>query len=180
MQYERRVRQLILMAMTQARSLGHSYVGSVHILLSLAQSPCLGGQLLRFSGLDPLAVRQITELFYGRGTEGLPLPQGFSVQARRILRGAGAEAVMLEAKKVDEVHILLSMLRIERSAAKEVLMLCGIDTEALFTRAAEYARFLGHLGSPIWVFWRKFKERWYIHHDVTRAKARNHQSLRNP
>ena len=97
-------------------------------------------QLLRYSGFDAGVARDITTILYGRGTGGLPLPQGFSVQARRILRGAGAEAVMLEAKKVDDLHILLSLLRQERSAAQEVLLLCGVDTEALFSRTAEYAQ----------------------------------------
>ena len=146
MQYARRVRQLLFAAMAEAQSLGHSYVGSVHILLSMAESPCLGGQLLRFSGFEPGVAREMIALLYGRGTKGLPLPQGFSVQARRILRGAGAEAVMLESKKVDELHILLSMLRQERSAAGELLMFCGVETGALFTRAAEYAQW--GRGSP--------------------------------
>ena len=140
MQYERRVRQLLLLAGEKARTLGHSYVGSVHILLSLGESACLGGQLLRFSGFDTGLAQQMTALLYGVGTKGLPLPQGFSRQARQILRGAGAEAVMLDAKKVDDLHILLSLLRQERSAAQEVLLLCGVDTGALFSRVAEYAQ----------------------------------------
>ncbi len=140
MQYERRVRQLLLQAGQKARALGHSYVGSVHLLLSIGESSCLSGQLLRFSGFEPHTAQMITALLHGTGTGGLPLPQGFSVQARRILRGAGAEAVMAEAKRVDDLHILLSLLRQERSAAGEVLALCGVDADVLFSRAAEYAK----------------------------------------
>ena len=33
------------------------------------------------------------------------------------------------------------------------IRLCALRTRKPITRAAEYARFLGRLGSPIWVFW---------------------------
>ena len=140
MQYAYRVRQLISDAGRKARELGHSCVGSIHILLSLGQSASLCGQLLRFSGFDVQIAERICVLRYGQGTPNLPLPQGFSRQARQILRGAGVEAVMLESKRVDEQHILLSMLRLECSAAVELLVFCGVDTQMLFSRTAEYAQ----------------------------------------
>lgn len=140
MHYARSVRQLIAEAGRKAQELGHSYVGSVHILLCLGDHPGLCGQLLRFSGFDVHTAGILCAFLYGQGTPGLPLPQGFSQQARRILRGAGAEAVMLESKRVEELHILLSMLRMERSAAMQLLHLCGVDTEGLFSRTADYAQ----------------------------------------
>ena len=45
-------RKLLLEAARQARAMGHSYVGSVHVLLALGKDPGLTGSMLRGAGLD--------------------------------------------------------------------------------------------------------------------------------
>ena len=52
MRYETGAAELILSAGRQARALGHSYVGSIHFLLALAEEPGITGQTLRFAGVD--------------------------------------------------------------------------------------------------------------------------------
>ena len=74
-----------------ARRMGHSYVGSVHILLALAHSGELAGHLLRSSGMQPELVENAVRLLHG-SAQPLPLPQGWTAQARQILRGAAWEA----------------------------------------------------------------------------------------
>lgn len=141
MRYEDSAQALILAAGRTARTMGHSYVGSVHLLLALAREPGEAGQLLRFAGFEPALAQSISAVLYGLGTPELPLPQGFSVQARRILRGAGEEANALKSRQVGGVHILLSMLRQEKTAARDLLRLHDIDTQELFSCAVDYLRF---------------------------------------
>ena len=43
-------RKLLLEAARQARGMGHSYVGSVHVLLALGKDPGLSGSMLRGIG----------------------------------------------------------------------------------------------------------------------------------
>ncbi len=140
MQYTQEVQTLICEAAASARKLGHSYVGSIHLLLALAQLPFLPGQLLRFAGAEPEQLELMAGVFYGAGTPGLPLPQGFSAQARRIFRDARTEARSCGSRKVSVTHILLSLLRTKNSAAQELLMLSSVDTDELFTRTVDALR----------------------------------------
>ena len=68
---------LILTAGREARALGHSYVGSIHLLLALAQSAGTAGNLLTGAGFDPQLARSMAAVLYGSGTPGLPLPKAF-------------------------------------------------------------------------------------------------------
>lgn len=140
MHYETDAQGLILTAGRKARALGHSYVGSVHLLLALAWEPGFAGQMLRFAGFEPELAQSMAAVLYGTGTPGLPLPQGFSVQARRVLRGARAEAAHLGSKHVKSVHVLLSLLRREKTAARDLLILNNVDIEELFSYTVDYLK----------------------------------------
>ena len=126
--------QLILSAGGCAKEIGHSYVGSVHFLLAMMQEPGLPGRILRSAGLDGTVVRDMAVILYGAGTPDLPLPQGLTKEARRILRGAAGEAQLLKQREVAPVHILLALTRREKAAARELLLLNGIDPDRLFTQ----------------------------------------------
>ena len=138
MHYETDAQSLILAAAKSARALGHSYVGSVHLLLALAEGATPAGQLLRGGGFDTQLGWKMAVILYGCGTPGLPLPQGFSVQARRILRGARQEARHLNSREISREHILLSLLRRERAAARDMLVLSSVDMDELFTMTVDY------------------------------------------
>ena len=119
-----------------ARRMGHSYVGSVHILLALAHSGELAGHLLRSSGMQPELVENAVRLLHG-SAQPLPLPQGWTAQARQILRGAAWEAHNRKDRSITPVHILLSLLRGSRHSAAELLLLGGVDTQLLFSAAVD-------------------------------------------
>jgi len=130
--------ELIQRSGQKARQFGHSYVGSAHLLTALAEVPGGTGQFLRSLGLDPALTETMTRLFYGMGTPDLPLPQGFSMNARRILRGAAREARQMHCRQVMPVHVLLAMARLEFTAAAELLQMNGINQELLFTHVVDY------------------------------------------
>ena len=140
MQFETDMRGVILAAGRMARTMGHSYVGSVHLLLALAQKPGVPGNLLAAAGFNADFARSMALVLYGRGTPGLPLPQGFSNQARSVIRGAGQEAGYFGSRQVMGVHVLLSVLRQEKTAARELLELSNVDIGALFSHTVEYLK----------------------------------------
>jgi len=140
MRYTQSAVELILCAAGNARALGHSCVGSAHLLLALSQTPGLEGTLLRGAGLESDVLCSAITVLYGRGTPDLPLPQGYTSRARRILRQAAEEAKALSHREVTPLHILLALLRQENSAAGDLLTLGCMDTDELFSRALELAR----------------------------------------
>ncbi|MDY4490294.1 MAG: ATP-dependent Clp protease ATP-binding subunit [Candidatus Faecousia sp.] len=140
MRYHTLTVDLIRRSGEKARSFGHSYVGSAHLLLGLAGLPDGAGLLLRSLGLDPGLTEAMTQLIYGAGTPGLPLPQGLTREARGILRGAAREARCQGGREIRPLHVLLAMARREQSAAAELLRLNGISAQTLFTHTVEFMR----------------------------------------
>ncbi len=138
MYYNEEAQLLIKTAAAKARCMGHGYVGSVHLLLALVEAGGTSGMLLRSTGLEPGLVREMIEILYGTGTSELPLPQGWTPQARQVLRGAGNEARYRGSRCVQGVHILLSLLRHEKTAAVRLIWIAGLDADILFSRTAEY------------------------------------------
>ena len=122
MRYAAQSQKILTAAAGKARLWGHSYVGSEHLLLALAEDGDLAGQLLCFSGgTVPLLEKMVTVLC-GTGTGGLPLPQGFTPEMKRILTGARTEALVCGEGCIRPIHMLLSILRQDDTAASDILM----------------------------------------------------------
>ena len=140
MRYHMLTSNLILAAGQKARSMGHSYVGSIHLLLALLESPGSAGELLRGTGMEAALTEKVAAVLYGTGNPQLPLPQGLSGDSRGMLRIAAEEAAVLGSREVGPIHILLALTRRGKGAAAELLALNGIDRDQLFNRAVEYVR----------------------------------------
>ena len=140
MRYSLQSQKTLLLAGEIARNFGHGYVGSAHLLLAMVRQKDETGSFLQSVGVQAKLTEQMASVLYGVGTPGLPLPQGFSVQMRRILRGAGREARFQRCPSVEPGHMLLAMLRLDTSAAKELLILNGVNTEELFSMGVENLR----------------------------------------
>ena len=138
MHYDTLTADLIQRAGQKARNLGHSYVGSAHLLLALAREPGGPGQILRMLGVDPDLTEAMMGLLYGVGSPELPLPQGLTGEARALLRRSAREAKNLGSRAIVPAHLLLAMARREENAAGELLRLSGVSADALFTHTVEY------------------------------------------
>ena len=138
MRYHIQTEALIRSSARMARSCGHSYVGSAHLLVALAQQPGGTGQLLRTLGVQPELAEDLTRLLYGAGTPELPLPQGLSPEVRGILRRAAGEAKTWNKRQIEPVHLLMAMARQENSTACRLLQFAGISGDALLTHTVEY------------------------------------------
>ena len=138
MRYHRLTEEIIQSSGQSARGLGHSYVGSAHLLLGLLEASSGVGVLLRGLGLSGETLRAMTVLLYGGGTPELPLPQGFTKEARRILRDSAREARLSGSREILPEHLLLSLARRDSSGAGQLLRFAGTEPEELFTRTVEY------------------------------------------
>ena len=145
MRFDTGATELILSAGRYARQMGHGYVGSIHLLLAMAEETGITGQTLRFAGLDGELLMDMILVLYGEGQKDLPLPQGLTPSAKRILRGAAGEARNLDSREVRSIHILLSLLRRERTQAQQLLKLGNVDADTLFTQAMDAIRWEAQL-----------------------------------
>ena len=137
MRYSQEAADVIVGAAARARGLGHSFVGSVHLLMALCASTEEAGLLLRGMAVTENFVHDAAAVLCGVGTVDLPLPQGFSREAREILHLAGAEAELMEDTQVRPLHILLALTRRHASMAVMVLRIAGVDADELFTMGLE-------------------------------------------
>ena len=140
MRYHAQTLELIQSAARKARSLGHSYVGSAHLLLALSREPGNVGLVLRQLGVDPELTEAMALLLYGAGTPDLPLPQGLTEEARQLLLGAAREAKRQKSREIRPEHLLLALARQEDSAAGELLQINGVTGDILFTQTVDYLR----------------------------------------
>ena len=134
---------LILDAASRARSLGHSYVGTAHLLLALTALDSWEGRLIRSFGVSEQLLLDLTVLHFGQGQPGLPLRQGLSPDVRAVLSYARLEAGSSGENDIFPEHILLALARAEHSTAATLLQLCGVEMNVLFSQAVEY-KMLGY------------------------------------
>lgn len=140
MRYNSRCRELIRQAGGLARQMGHSCVGSAHLLLALCEDPGMPGKLLRSLGVEPELTRTMTQLIYGTGSPGLPLPQGLTPAAKQLLRSGAAEARRRRRREISPEDVLLALPRQEKSGAGELLKIYGISPDGLLTHTVDYLR----------------------------------------
>ncbi len=140
MRYHMLTCELLQRSAQKARSLGHSYVGSAHLLLAMAQDSGAMGLVLRQVGVDPELTEAMTQLLYGTGTPDLPLPQGLTAEVQGILRSAAREAKQQNGKEIQPHHLMIAMARRESCAAGELLRLNGVSADTLFTHTVDYLR----------------------------------------
>ena len=140
MRYNTQTNDLIRASGEKARLLGHSYVGTVHILLALLEQPGEVGLLLRSLGAEPELAGTMVQLQYGTGTPDLPLPQGLTKKARELLRMAAREARGNASREILPVHVLMALSRTENTEAGKLLQIFGIGPNVLFTHTVEWLR----------------------------------------
>ncbi len=135
MRYAQDAADLIATAASTARAMGHSFVGTAHLLLALMIRPGWSGRLLRQLGAGEQLLWDLTETYYGRGQAGLPLHQGFTTQAMLALQTAAQEA---NGAMICGEHILLALCRQENTTASQLLQLCQVDTVVVFDAVEEW------------------------------------------
>ena len=147
MRYSVQTTELIRKAAFCARTMGHSFVGSVHLLLALAAQGGWPAQILSNAGADLNALTELTRAIWGAGDPRAQLYQGFDPTAMRILRSAAQEASRGGCSQIGSMHVLLALLRTDHGSADQVLSLSGMDRNIAFTQAVEHMRWETEAGS---------------------------------
>ncbi len=114
-------------ARAEAAALGHSFVGSEHLLLGiLAEPDALGERILRRCGADSETLRQLAAEELGCGCSAAPA-QGLNAETKRLLETAGREAKRRGRSFIGTEHLLLAILSDENCGAMRLLRRSGAD-----------------------------------------------------
>ena len=143
MRFETESNQLLWSAAEIARDLGHSYVGSEHLLAAFSSESGWMGRMLNSCGLNEKIAKLSIAAVRGSGTPALPLPQGLSSDAKQILFDAGCEAKRLGSRGIQKSHILLSLLRSRCAGTQLLFDIAAVDRNEMFTRTLEYMQWEG-------------------------------------
>lgn len=125
-------RQAVVVAQTEARSLGHGYIGTEHLLLGLLGSDdTVAARALASVGVDYKTARsQIIDAFGER--EDVPTGHiPFTPRAKKVLELSLRESLQLSHGYIGTEHLLLGMARKNDGGAISVLQTAGVDGQAL-------------------------------------------------
>ena len=123
----------IRLAQENAARLGHSYVGSEHLLLGLASQECSpASRILRAAGADGPALRAAIAQLVGTGVPGRTLHQGLTPQCCQVIQRAAAQCRRLHQSAVSPEHLLLGLLEQPDCSALRLLSDCRVDRGQLY------------------------------------------------
>ncbi len=129
-----RAQNALRLAQAAAEELGHSYVGSEHLLLGLlreeagAAHRCLAEQSVTVERARAAVIDIV-----GTGLAGLAPPQGLTPRAKRVIENAVGESGRTGGGYVGTEHLLLGILRENGTMAMRVLDTIGADPRKLQT-----------------------------------------------
>jgi len=131
--FTQRAESAIEDALAEAALLGHSFVGSEHLLLGiLAGRDTASARLLLCGGISADELRRAAASSLGSGFPGAP-SQGLNEDARRVVEAAGREAKLLRHSFIGTEHLMLAILHCDECGAKKLLCQSGLDPDALYT-----------------------------------------------
>ena len=131
--FSQKAESAIEYARTASGEMGHSCVGTEHLLLGiLAESSGLGAYILKNHGLSEKALRSAITETYGTGAPGVPV-QGMSPRAKEAVHKAAADAELLRQGYIGTEHLLLGILRQSDSGGAKLLEKLNININDVYT-----------------------------------------------
>ncbi len=126
-------------AYTAARKLGHTNVGSEHLLLGLlSRSDSIAAKLLEKHGISFDMFRDLITKNSGMGEESDDNID-MSPRAKRILENSRAEAISTAQNYIGTEHILMAILHESDCVAVKLLSESGVDLDELYAQTSTVA-----------------------------------------
>ncbi len=124
-------------AIEQARlaafGLGHSYVGTEHLILGILREKAgLGARILRDRGLSEHSMKETISRQSGTGEPGVPT-QGLTKHAWQAIEKAASDAARLGHSYIGTEHLLLGILRQPDCGGARALTAAGLSLNDIYT-----------------------------------------------
>lgn len=123
-------------AISSAEQLGHTYVGSEHLLLGLLRiGSGVAAAVLNKNGITAENIEELMRSNIGCGTPTRLSPDYFTPRAKRVIETAMAGCANMGKKYVGTEHILIGILSEGDNYAIRFINELGVDTAAITTAA---------------------------------------------
>ena len=137
--FTQRAQSALNMALTTARELGHSYVGTEHLLLGLlAEKESIAHKVLTASGAKHAKLRQALIDYVGIGTKKDISASDMSPRLARTIENASDEALRSGARLIGSEHLLSALISQRDAVGTRLLESEGISISELRTSLAGY------------------------------------------
>jgi hypothetical protein len=131
-------RQVLVLAQEEARLLGHSFIGTEHILLALIHADSgTPSQVLTELGASLPAVRERVKETIGLAGGPTPGSPPFTPRSKKVLELSLREALQLGHTNIGTEHILLGLVREGEGVGAQVLVILGIDLAEVRQRVVQ-------------------------------------------
>jgi ATP-dependent Clp protease ATP-binding subunit ClpC len=136
-----RARRVLTLAQEEARLLGHSFIGTEHILLGLMrEGEGVAAEAIGSFGISLEAARAKICEYVGSVPVSAGVSRGsppFTPRAKKVLELSLREALQLGDHSIDTHHILLGLLREGEGVAAQALVSLGADLGVARHRVVE-------------------------------------------
>ncbi len=140
-------RELITLAAECAGSWGHTYVGSEHILLAMAElGSCTGGQVLKTHGVTRRKTEEWLEYIVGRGTPCRMTESDLTPSCVNILTGAVNLSRQIGSTCCGTEYILAAMLRQSKCSAVKMLRGMNVNLNKMYSDCVGTAELIADTG----------------------------------
>ena len=137
--FTQRAQSSLNFALNEARELGHSYVGTEHLLLGLlCEKECIAHKILTSHGAKLKELRRALIDYVGLGTSKSVSSSDMSPRLARTIENAGGEALRSGAKLIGTEHLLLSLINQKDSVGARLLECEGITVSEIRSELSVY------------------------------------------
>ena len=128
-----KARESINLAVQAAEELGHSYVGTEHLLIGLLEEGSgVAARVLSENGVKKEKVIGLVSQLISPDQTVRMEENGYTPSARRVLENSYKEAVRFEARLIGTEHLLISIIRDNDCVASRLLNTIGISIQKLY------------------------------------------------
>lgn len=132
--FTERAAEALRLAQETAGQMGHSYVGSEHLLAGLAkESGGMAAKVLHDFDVTAEKIQAEIEKTTGKGNPDMSAPQGLTPRTKKIIELAVMTANQLGVSYVGTEHLLLGLIREGQNVALSILNAMGIDARQLYS-----------------------------------------------
>ncbi|MBR6514374.1 MAG: ATP-dependent Clp protease ATP-binding subunit [Clostridia bacterium] len=115
-----------------ARELGHTYIGSEHLLLAISSElDCAAAKLLSELSVNFENVKRITVQISGSGGKSSVTPNDMTPRTKRIIENSSYEAMRHGQGYIGTEHLLLALINESDCVGVQILQTLGVDINRL-------------------------------------------------